>query len=192
MGKWREVRELLGKAKWAARSTSILARAYHVFILRFCMKFHVEGKDRLLSWQCFQTTSQGMHYKSDSLVERSQLQERNKSPQKHLLNAPATTWILGKESPLQNHPSHVAITGSNTCVGRCCGTLVVFNLSQDLGACDDHFLTSFSKSHFLLVSPRVSNFVCAMVHFAVWWSLWITSWNHSFQYVKYEIRLQKS
>lgn len=148
--------ELLGKAKWAELSTSVLTRVYQVFILRFCMKFHVEGKECLLTMF---SNHQRMHYKSDSLVERSQPQERNKYPQKHLLNAPDTTWILGKESPLQNHPSHVAITGSNTCVGRCCGTLVVFNLSQDLGACDNHFLTSFSKSHFLLAQGFLILFV---------------------------------
>lgn len=134
LGKWREVRELLGKAKWAELSSSVLTRAYQVYILRFCMKFDVEGKERLLCWQCFQTTSHGRHYKSDSSVERSQPQKRNKNSQKHLLSAPATAWILGKESPLQNHPSHVAITGSNTCVDRCCSTFVVSNLSQDLGA----------------------------------------------------------
>lgn len=43
-----EVRELLGKSKWAELSTSVLTGAHQVYILRFCMKFHVEGKERLL------------------------------------------------------------------------------------------------------------------------------------------------
>lgn len=135
------------------------------------MKFHVEAKERLLCWQCFQTTSHGMHYKSDSSVERSQPQKRNKNSQKHLLSAPATAWILGKEGPLQNH----RIAYCYHRIQHMCGPLLQHLCGfqpQPGPGCPMTVIYRPPALGSLPSSSAVSNSVCAMAHFAVWLSLW--------------------
>ena len=147
-----------GEAKWAG-----LARSFYIELLsfihwNFTWNFMWREKS-LLCWQCFQTINK-MHCEPDPPVETSQAQKRNKNARNHFLDAPATTWILGKASPLRRP----AIAGCCHWISRrvlgCRDTFAGSSLSQDLGA---------SPSPLSLPpSPGPSNFVCATASFAAW------------------------
>lgn len=103
-------------------------------------------------------------------VNRSRSLRRNKNSWNHLLNAPTTTWVTGKEALFKDHTSHVATTGSNTHVDHHCSTFVASDISQDLGALWRSF--HWPPTMISLPSnPGVSDFVCAITPFSVLWSV---------------------
>lgn len=124
-------------------------------------------------------------------------EEATTSEKKQELAEPFSKRSCGSTNSRKGKPSskityHILLSQepTPTHVACCCCTFAVSNLSKDLGA----LWQSFYWPPFPVSLPSnwgVSNFVYATAPSAVWWTLWISSQNHGFQYVKYKTGFQK-